>query len=504
MTGIDASIARAAAEKASLLCNTSLKVIPQEEQLRNPSARISWQANEGKCYLGEFATAHAGLLSGDYPRFGRCFWELPLPVDGWTFQQSTVKKTTPWGGREHILFWQHGRGEYHQFVRERLGEKGMKAWIRGTNFSGKMGVAVSAMQELPVSLYAGDLFDNNTMVVLPKEPEYIRCIWAFCSSPDFHQGIRQFNKKISVEPGYIASVPFDFEHWRKVADEASPLPEPYSNDPTQWLFEGHPAGSTEPLQVAVARLLGYRWPQQKPDDLEALADTDGILPLPAVAGEQPGVERLRAFLAAAYSEDWSPAQAERMLAAVGFGGKGLDLWLRDGFFEQHCRLFHNRPFIWHIWDGRKDGFSALVNYHMLDLARLNRLIYTYLGAWIAMQQADRNAEVAGADGRLVAALKLQEKLQAIHDGEAAPDHKSGYDIYVRWKPLEKQPLGWEPDLNDGVRLNIRPFVTAEVLRSRFTINWKKDRGTNPDGSERLNDRHYTLAEKRAARTETAT
>ena len=44
----------------------------------------------------------------------------------------------------------------------------------------------------------------------------------------------------------------------------------------------------------------------------------------------------------------------------------LDDWLRNGFFEEHCKLFHDRPFMWHIWDGRKrDGFHALVNYHKL-------------------------------------------------------------------------------------------------------------------------------------------
>ena len=58
---------------------------------------------------------------------------------------------------------------------------------------------------------------------------------------------------------------------------------------------------------------------------------------------------------------------EELLASVGYGGKSLDEWLRNGFFEQHYKLFRHRPFIWHIWDGRKkDGFGALVNYHMLD------------------------------------------------------------------------------------------------------------------------------------------
>ena len=74
-----------------------------------------------------------------------------------------------------------------------------------------------------------------------------------------------------------------------------------------------------------------------------------------------------------------------------------------------------------------------------------------------------------------------------------------YDIYVRWKELHEQPIGWEPDLNDGVRLNIRPFVEAGVLRSPFNIHWRKDRGKNPDGTERHNDIHLTLAEKLEAR-----
>ena len=70
------------------------------------------------------------------------------------------------------------------------------------------------------------------------------------------------------------------------------------------------------------------------------------------------------------------------------------------------------------------------------------------------------------------------------------------EILVRWKPLEQQPIGWHPDLNDGVRLNIRPFMEADlsaavpagrqgqagVLRKRPNIKWGKDRGKNPPGS----------------------
>jgi len=174
--------------------------------------------------------------------------------------------------------------------------------------------------------------------------------------------------------------------------------------------------------------------------------------------------------------------------------KSLAEWLRDEFFKQHCALFGNRPFVWQVWDGQRDGFSALLNYHRLDRKVLEKLTYTYLGQdWVERQRAGVRDGVAGAEARLSAALELQRKLEAIIGGEKP------YDIYVRWKELTEQPIGWEPDANDGVRLNIRPWVEAGVLRASPGISWGKDGGGDPDGSERHNDRHLTLAQKLEAR-----
>lgn len=288
-------------------------------------------------------------------------------------------------------------------------------------------------------------------------------------------------------------VPFDLAHWQAIADAAGPLPEPHSDDPTQWLFKGEIPTSTSPLQVAVARLLGYRWPEQEGDDLAAHIDADGIVPLPPTNGELAAAERLRALLAEAYGAGWSHAREEELLAGTDFAGKTLEAWLRDGFFKQHCKLFHNRPFIWHIWDGRRDGFSALVNYHKLDQRLLEKLAYTYVGDWIARQQESVKRGEDGADARLLAVRQLQDKLKLILEG--APP----YDIFVRWKKLHEQPIGWDPDLNDGVRLNIRPFMSAGILRAEPNIKWGIDRGTNPDGSKRDNDVHLSVAQKQAAR-----
>jgi hypothetical protein len=492
---IDVSLGDSICEKIRLLKAGQMIKLHQFGQLDNPHARIEFSEQEENQLLCDYADCSSGMLTGDGERFYKLFWEPGRLRPTWEYLQSTVSESIAYGGRSHVVLWQGGYGDLYNLAQQlRHVNHAVQNWRRGQELWGKAGIAVRTMGSLPCTLYTGERFDSNTAVICPHDPANTPAVWAFCASPSFHDAVRQFHQKLNVDVGYIASVPFDLDFWRRVAEERGPLPVAHSIDPTQWLFEGNPADSTEPLQVAVARLLGYRWPEQDSDHLTRFADDDGIVPLVPILKEQPAAERLRALLAAAFGDGWSTARQDELLAQAGFAGKDLHAWLRDGFFAQHCKAFHNRPFIWQIWDGTRDGFSALVNYHKLDTATLERLIFTYLGAWIDRQRGERDAEVAGAEGRLVAALKLQEKLIEIREGEKP------YDIYVRWKPKHEQPIGWAPDLNDGVRLNIRPFVEASVLRKKPTaINWKKDRGTNPDGSERLNYLHLTLAEKRAAR-----
>jgi hypothetical protein len=376
----------------------------------------------------------------------------------------------------------------------------------GHNFNppqvlGRRGVLI-AQSSLLATLYAGEMFAHASAPLIPLREANLPALWTYCSSQEFRSQVRLVNQKVVVDPGYLLKVPFDLQHWQGVADERFPdgLPEPWSDDPTQWLFEGRPEVSRSPLQVAVARLVRFRWPEQAEfDDLDGYADADGIVCLPSVAGEPPAADRVQQVLAAAFGDAWSPATVKRLLEEAGSKKNHLGDWLRDEFFKQHCAMFGSRPFVWHLWDGQRDGFSAFVNYHRLDRKMLEKLTYTYLGTdWVERQRAGVRDEVAGAEARLSAALELQARLEAILEGE------NPYDIFVRWKEPHEQPIGWEPDLNDGVRLNIRPFVEAGVLRTFSPwpfkdVMWRKDRGKNPDGSERHNDLHLTLAEKRQAR-----
>jgi hypothetical protein len=369
---------------------------------------------------------------------------------------------------------------------------------------------------------------SNVSVVIPNNSSYLEPVVALCMDASYVEMVRSFDPSRKVTNGSLVQVPFDGEKWKAVA-AAKPQHRTnglYTNDPTQWAFHGHPRFAEEgaELHVALARLAGFRWPAEtgtevklsdKSRDRMLLAAelptdyNDGLLTLHSTRSSYSLADRLRKLLGTAFDAELSPASEQALVRAADSRldkkeGRvsTLEDWLADRAFRQHCILFQHRPFLWQIWDGMKGGFSIFVNYHKLTRANLEKLTYTILGDTI------RNAKDGNETARLERAELLQQNLAKIINGE------SPLDIFVRWKPVEKQPIGWEPDLDDGVRINIRPFVTAGVLREQpKEIHWKKDGGTNLSSApwfelgpqyggkkgDRINDHHTTLAEKRAAR-----
>ena len=536
--GLDMSEPRTAAEKAAQLLTAEVKSVEQAKQLENPDARVALEEESNLPLLKKFADGLVGLQTSDDPMFVTAFWEVgSRDGDIWEFMQATPDIFSNYAGQSCMVRWEKGEGLLLSLPTA-YPTKGLKA-------VGKSGIVIHRMRQLYSYHYGKERFHQNVATIVPHNPTHLPAIWCFCSSPKYNEAVRRIDQKLNVTNATLVKVPFNLDHWSKVAEEKYPngLPKPYTDDPTQWIFHGHPCGSVvwdeaqkwtvqgplrtddTVLQVAVARLLGYRWPAELDADMELAekqrewvhrcealerhADDDGIVCILPVRGEASAADRLLNLLAAAYGDAWSNDVLNALLKEVGQAGKTLETWLRDKFFAQHCRLFRNRPFIWHIWDGLRDGFCALVNYHKLDAKLLEALIYTYLGDWISRQKQDIAGGVDGAEERLAAAENLKKRLELILQGEKP------YDIFVRWKPLEEQPIGWNPDLNDGVRLNIRPFLTlpdvrkkgAGVLRDKPTVKWNKDRGKDLESApwhhkfngNRINDHHLTLAEKRAAR-----
>ena len=564
MYGLDVSEFRTASEKAAQLSEAEVKGVEQVRQLENPDVSIAFETF-ATVRLEQHASFSNGLQTGDLVRFERKVWEIHRVDSDYRYFQSTVEQTSEYSGREHVLYWREDDWLIHESP---------SAVVRGRQAWANKGIAVSAMGALFCTVYTGDLYDDNTVVLIPDRESDLVTVWAHVSSAIYRDEVRKLTQALKVRR-HLIHVPFDLDRWARVARERYPngLPQPYSDNPTQWIFHGHPCESviwdeaakwtahgslrtdSAVLQVAVARLLGYRWPAERDDGMEladeqrewvrrcktlhAFSDKDGIVCIPAVRGEPPARERLLQLLVAAFRDAWNNGVLTKLLAEAD--SPNLDDWLRNRFFEQHCKLFHHRPFVWHIWDGKKDGFHCLVNAHKLTgpdgegRRTLEAITYSYLGGWIDRQRADQKDGKEGADGRLAAALGLQDQLKKILAGEPP------FDLFIRWKPLHDQPIGWNPDINDGVRLNIRPFMRAEIrkggkkgagiLRWKPNIKWAKDKGKEPidlrpklefpsfwscsgdgtieertdcaGGSEfdgnRWNDLHYTNACKKAAR-----
>lgn len=521
--GLDVSVSRdqtpiLASDKARILKTGGVRMLRQQDKTQNPEARVTLREGPIHAPLSRFASSYQGVSPADFPRFGKLIWEKPAS-NAFRKWQGSPDVTTFFSGRHRVLYWGQHLSD--------LFERGGAAW-RGRRAAGQDGIAVNQMSEMPATVFSGEVFDTNVAAIIPRDQNHLGPIWCFIASPDYRAAVRELDQKLNVTNATLVDVPFDLDRWKGVAAERYPngLPEPYSDDPTQWIFHGHPCASVvwnpdakrtaegptrtdkTVLHVAVARLLGYRWPAEDDSEmrladesrtlvrrcapLESVADQDGIVCLPALRGEARAADRLRSLLVAAYGDAWSTTTEQQLLRAAKLGTRAatnLDDWLRNHFFEGHCRLFHHRPFIWHIWDGLPDGFSALINYHRLagpngeGRRTLESLTYSYLGDWIERQQAAVDQETPGSEARLAAALELKAQLEAILTG--APP----LDLFIRWKPLREQPIGWDPDINDGVRLNIRPFLRAElrkggkkgagILRARPNIRWTKDRGTEP-------------------------
>ena len=537
---LDVSKSGIARNKDHALQKARPAFITQMAQLNNPISVVGYVQKERHPLLEDVAYSYQGLATSDNPQFVLKFWEIERVDRGWVLFQFAPEESDPVSGCSHILLWEGGNGKYAEHASALKVEGRLGGWKSGHAAWGKRGVAINRMGQLPASLYFGTMFDCNVAVMIPYDDADIPSIWRYCSSRQYRDDVRQLNGKLSVTNATLAKVPFDRAKWTADSDGGSTcdLFEIETSDASQWAFDGHPGHAHDPLQVAVARLLGYRWPPESAPDMDlsqngkirirdttslnSLVADDGIVCMPSVLGQERADVRLLRILETAWGDKWNDRVVDGLLADSG--ASNLDDWLRNHFFAKHCTLFHHRPFIWHIWDGRKrDGFHALLNYHKLTANEGNgrrlfeTLTYSYLGAWIARRRDDVRQGKEGAEARLLVALELQRRLIAILSGEPP------FDTFVRWKSIEEQAIGWAPDANDGVRLNIRPLMAddipggrkgAGVLRSKPKLHWNKDRGKEPlrdqarfpwfwrDGKfvgDRVNNEHLTNAEKRNGR-----
>ena len=213
------------------------------------------------------------------------------------------------------------------------------------------------------------------------------------------------------------------------------------------------------------------------------ADDDGVVPFGAVNGEERLVDRVRHELAALFPERDANQVEVEIVNELKRTVKGyrrcasLEDWLDNTFFSYHVGLYKNRPIFWHIASSQGTSpfaFGALVHYHRFDRNRMAKLRATYLRD--AIEEFRREAGLADKTGRtddrmewqakVEEAQGLDAKLQWIQEGhhEGPEDGERDFRILTPWKEAAARPTGWDPDLDDGVKVNIEPLEKAGVLR----------------------------------------
>ena len=213
------------------------------------------------------------------------------------------------------------------------------------------------------------------------------------------------------------------------------------------------------------------------------ADADGIVPFMAISGEMALLERVHQELAALFpGHDVNQVEVEitNELKRKVKGYKrtnSIREWLEDVFFDYHVALYKHRPIIWHISskpDRGEAAFAALIHYHKFDKDRMAKLRSSYLREALNVfrreaglaTQAGRTNDRLEWQTRVEEAEALDQRLQWVQEGqhEGAEGGDRDFRILTPWKSAEERPQGWDPDLDDGVKVNIEPLQRAGVLR----------------------------------------
>jgi hypothetical protein len=295
------------------------------------------------------------------------------------------------------------------------------------------------------------------------------------------------------------------------SDERTALRLGVKYDPGSWLpdnvlnYLNEPRWPTEWVHDLVMCVLGHRWPDDEAPIGQAREDREqrGIVPLV----EGPGWSTLLARVRHQFANEFDPERAgaiEREFEKIV--GKSLGKWLASEFFKWHVSVFKKRPIAWQIEStplsneerrsrraaSKTPAFSCVVHYHQLDSDLLPKIRTQLLGPL----RTSVKTELAGLerlytrtahqDARRFELEEKVEELEAfdtqlervIFEGFASTvlDELAAKEPLDRWSSRDGQVAApssreaflaqerkYDPDLNDGVRVNIAPLQRAGLL-----------------------------------------
>jgi hypothetical protein len=264
-------------------------------------------------------------------------------------------------------------------------------------------------------------------------------------------------------------------------------------------------------------------------------DPDGIIPLTDGTGQPTLLDRVRERIAVDFGEARVDAIEQEFRQIMD---RSLIDWLARDFFPHHISQFKRRPIAWLLESGhavdmpretatgrrgrrstrtRGPAFACLVYYHKLTADTLTRIKTQYLRPVLQRQEfelaEERRRAVEGNVAARSAAERLAESVDELKTFEIALDtvNAKGFlsrrleqllareepDHWARRTPRSPIPDQeafflqeqlYDPDLNDGVRVNIAPLQKSGLLAA--------DVLTNKDMQRAIEDRAEWRAEER--------
>jgi hypothetical protein len=212
-------------------------------------------------------------------------------------------------------------------------------------------------------------------------------------------------------------------------------------------------------------------------------DDDGIVPLVRCSSEAPLEERVLAELGKIVAGDRlhelhefeGEVASELRKRAPGYKrADSIRDWLTNVYFEHHVRLYKSRPIYWHLASSQQadPAFGVVVHYHRFGKGALRKLRGSYVRG--CLDRLERELGHARNEKRADDAVELQQKMDEVRafDRKLQGVEEGEFPIRVPWKDATKQPKGWVPDIDDGVKVNILPLQAAGLLRIAKVVSTK--------------------------------
>lgn len=288
--------------------------------------------------------------------------------------------------------------------------------------------------------------------------------------------------------------------------------------------------------VTILRLLGHRWPKQMEakEPMPSWVDPDGIIPLTKGTSEPTLLDRVRERIMED-NEVGDVTAYEHEFAEIM--GKSLDKWLTTEFFKRHTKLFKKRPIAWQLESrpivsskrsrGRRRisegvsglAFSCIVYSHRLDDDLLPKIRSQYVGPLRRRYETElrtlENIQTPAAN-QTERRLTLENLVQELKefDGKLEEVITNGFDNTSLRKIVAKESLdkwtsidgkvpppstrdqlyiqekAYNPDLNDGVRVNIAPLQKAGLLAADVLSKKDLDRAISDRAEWRADARRW--------------